>query len=139
MKVSEALRAARSKIESPEHWVQESFAQDKSGRGVESRSDAGVKFCLLGSIQHICWLYDRDDEWFLADLVTNCSHDLFHQDPVYVNDYYHEDEDGVQIVGAAHKNVLTILDCAIGRAEVSEADTERVLATFDHAVEMVNS
>jgi hypothetical protein len=123
MKVSEVLRVARKKIENPDNWVQESFARDKHGRSVESRSDAGFQFCLLGSIQHVCWLYGRDDEWYLADLVTHCSQDLFHLDPVTVNDHYHEDDDGVPQTTVSHKNVLTILDCAIGRAETSENTT----------------
>jgi hypothetical protein len=55
MKPSEALRAARDKISTPDKWTKGCYARRSDGVMVPDRDPKAVRFCMIGAV---CSLYE---------------------------------------------------------------------------------
>lgn len=53
MNIVEVLRAARTKIASPDHWTKYTLARNVHGSCVDVNSTAAVRWCAIGAIETV--------------------------------------------------------------------------------------
>lgn len=102
MKPSDALRAAREKISTPEKWTQGAYARDAGGNAVRAAADDAVCWCALGAIVSLnIFPADREEAaGALYKVVPEVS--VFNDKP-----------------GRTHAEVMAVFAKAIERAEAS--------------------
>lgn len=99
MTAAELLRAAKAKIEDPEHWCQGSYACDENGNGTYSRDSRAHSWCAVGALFSMAQNFSVTSNLRMAALEQG------YRSISYLNDE------------STHENVMKMYDRAIEFAE----------------------
>jgi hypothetical protein len=61
----EFILAIKAKFAKPENWIQNEFATDCNGIGVDYGDEKACKFCLMGALRKICYDYNLNDIYYI--------------------------------------------------------------------------
>jgi hypothetical protein len=100
MTIAETLKAAKAKIESPENWIQQNYAQDSQGKGVSPESPKAVCWCSMGAVRAVAGSFSKEAE----DAVLFLGNQVGEAAWVFNDDH-------------SHAEVLAMFDKAIAAAE----------------------